>query len=65
MAAIPLSFRPTWQELKQIRRAQSELGCSATALFRLSLRDTLTRLEREGLVSAGHGKDLPQPSRCA
>jgi len=65
MAAIPLSFRPTWQELKQIRRAQSELGCSASSLFRVALKDTLTRLEREGLVSSGHGKDLPQPSRKA
>lgn len=65
MAAIPLSFRPTWQELKAIRRAQTELNCTASALFRLSLRDTLTRLEREGLVSPGYGKDLPQPSRTA
>jgi hypothetical protein len=65
MAAIPLSFRPTWQELKAIRRAQSELGCSASSLFRLALKDTLTRLEHEGLVSPGHGKELGQPTRTA
>ena len=65
MAAVPLSFRPSWEELKQIRRAQSELNCTATALFRLSLKDTLTRLEHEGLVSPGHGKELGQPTRTA
>ncbi len=65
MAALPLSFRPTWQELKAIRRAQNDLGCTATALLRLSLSDTLQRLESDGLVTAGNGRELPQPSRTA
>lgn len=63
MAASPLSFRPSWEEFKALKRAQSDLNCSKSALFRVALADLLARFQNEGLVSSGGGVSMHQPRR--
>ena len=49
--ALPIGFRPSALEVKMVRRAVADLGCSKSDLLRTALRSFLSDLSRDGLVT--------------